>query len=157
MYVIGPGSSCVIQYFLYAFHVSLLIFIKKNKMKIMLHFNKWSLANPIFLSFSMFYASPGAWGGDTGFPPSSGCSYYKSYPHGKSLPFGFWAVCLNVSFWHAFNTFPRGVNPKATLGKFHPKAILGSELREGGSCALPLLASCLDAMLYFFVHSISVQ
>lgn len=97
----------------------------------------------------MFYASPGAWGGDTGFPPSSVCSFYKSYPHGKSLPFGFWAVCLNVSFWHVVYTFPRGVNPKATLGRFHPKAILGSELREGGSCALPLLASCLDAMLYF--------
>lgn len=59
----------------------------------------------------------------------------------------FGAVRINVSFCMLLILFHNGFHPRAILVRLHPKAILGSELGEGGACALPSHCQRLVSML----------
>lgn len=90
----------------------------------------------------------------TGFPPSSVCSYTRSCVHRKAFAVRILEQFVSTSlFGMLLILFHNGFHPKAILVRLHPKAILGSELGEGGACALPSHCQRLVSMLcdIFFI------
>lgn len=96
----------------------------------------------------------------TGFPPSSVCSSTRSCLHRKAFAVRILEQFVSTSlFGMLLILFHNGFHPRAILVRLHPKAILGSELGEGGACALPSHCQRLVSMLcdiFFSSHFLSI-